>query len=158
MASFKSIFLWFILIKYLYNFILSINSSFFKLVQCQPQPNHKIWQIVVEGVCFNHTWPISNGFLPFQSFKRSSTDPKPPKEKVFQVPREKVFQKISKKKKLKFFLGFSLLGQETLDMGVFIYLMGSPDCEDLKKYMWEGYFRGTWNTSSLGGFGSVDDL
>ena len=52
------------------------------------------------------------------------------------------------------FSGFSLLGQETLDMGVFIYLMGSPDCEDLKKYMWEGYFRGTWNW----GFWGVDDI
>ena len=53
-------------------------------------------------------------------------------------------------------------------MGVFIYLitiiiiiiiiMGSPDCEDLKKYMWEDYFRGTWNTPSFGGFGGLDDL
>ena len=34
--------------------------------------------------------------------------------------------------------GISLLGQETLDMGVFIYLMGSPDCEDLKKYRYVG--------------------
>ena len=50
------------------------------------------------------------------------------------------FQKILKKN---FSSGFSLLGQETLDMGLFIYLMGSPDCEDLKKYMWEGYFQGT---------------
>ena len=33
------------------------------------------------------------------------------------------------------FSGFSLFGQEILDMGVFIYLMGSPDCQDLKKYM-----------------------
>ena len=41
------------------------------------------------------------------------------------------------------FSGFLLLGQETLDMGVFIYFMGSPDFEDLEKYMWEGYFRGT---------------
>ena len=53
-------------------------------------------------------------------------------------------KKIKLKKKLKkIFSGFSLLGQETLDMGVFIYPMGSPDCEDLKKYMWEGYFRST---------------
>jgi hypothetical protein len=46
-------------------------------------------------------------------------------------------KKISKnlKKKIEKFSGFSLLGQETLDMGVFIYLMGSPDCKDLKKYM-----------------------
>ena len=64
------------------------------------------------------------------------------------------FQNFSKKK----FSGFSLLRQETLDMGLFIYLMGSPDCEDLKKYMWEGYFGDTRNTSSLGGFGGVDDL
>ena len=35
----------------------------------------------------------------------------------------------------KIYSGFSLLGQETLDMGMFIYLMGSPDCKDLKKYM-----------------------
>ena len=47
-----------------------------------------------------------------------------------------------------FFLFFSqdfhyILRQETFDMGVFIYLMGGPDCENLKKYMWEGYFRGT---------------
>ena len=39
------------------------------------------------------------------------------------------------------FTGFSLLGQETLDMGVFLYLMGSPDCEDLKKYIWIGLDR-----------------
>ena len=36
--------------------------------------------------------------------------------------------------------GFSLLRQETLDMGLFIYLMWSPNCEDLKKHMWEGIF------------------
>ena len=35
-------------------------------------------------------------------------------------------------------------------MGVFIYLMGSSDCEDLKKYMWEGYF----GHLKLGGFGA----
>ena len=52
-----------------------------------------------------------------------------------------------------FFSGFLLLGQETLDMRVFIYLMGSPNCKNLKKYMWEGYFQGTWNTPSFGGFG-----
>ena len=28
-------------------------------------------------------------------------------------------------------------------MGVFRRSMGSPDCEDMKKYMWEGYFPGT---------------
>ena len=37
----------------------------------------------------------------------------------------------------KFVSGFSLLGQKTLDIGVFKYLMESPDFEDLKKYMWE---------------------
>ena len=36
--------------------------------------------------------------------------------------------------------------------------MGSKNWKDLKKYMWEVYFRGTWKTSSLGGFGGVDDL
>ena len=30
---------------------------------------------------------------------------------------------------------FELLGQETLDMGVLTYLMGSPNCKDLKKFM-----------------------
>ena len=50
------------------------------------------------------------------------------------------------------------IGQETLDMGVFIYLMGSPNCEDFEKYMWEGYFWGTWNTPSFGGLGGMDDL
>ena len=48
-----------------------------------------------------------------------------------KILNKKEFEKILKKK----FSGFSLLGQETPDMGVFIYLMGSPDCEDLKKYM-----------------------
>ena len=39
----------------------------------------------------------------------------------------------------------------TPDMGVFIRSMGSLNCEDMKKYMWEGYFLGTlfW-----GGFGA----
>ena len=65
-----------------------------------------------------------------------------------KILKKKKFKKFSKKFFSKFFWknffsGFSLLGQETLDMGVFIYLMGSPDCEDLKKYMWEGYFLGT---------------
>jgi hypothetical protein len=54
----------------------------------------------------------------------------------------------------KHFSGFSLLGQETLDMGVFIYLMGSPDCEDLKKIyvgrLFSGYLKlgvlGAWMT------------
>ena len=50
-------------------------------------------------------------------------------------PEKKIFEKFSKKIFFQFFSGFSLLGQETLDMRVFIYLMGSPDCEDLKKYM-----------------------
>ena len=35
-------------------------------------------------------------------------------------------------------------------MRVFIYLMGSPYCKDLKKYMWEGYFRSTWNGGVFG--------
>ena len=47
-------------------------------------------------------------------------------------PENFFFQKILKKN---FFVNFSLLGQETLDMWVFKYLMGSPNCEDLKKYM-----------------------
>ena len=33
--------------------------------------------------------------------------------------------------------------EETLDMRAFIYLMGSPDCEDFKNAMEEGNFRGT---------------
>ena len=53
--------------------------------------------------------------------------------------------KILRKKKLKknfqenffflnlFFSGFSLLRQETLDMGVFTYLMRSPDCKNFEK-------------------------
>ena len=35
-------------------------------------------------------------------------------------------------------------------MGVFIYLMGSPDCKDLKKYMWEGCFPGYQKLGVLG--------
>ena len=56
--------------------------------------------------------------------------------KIFQ---KNFFKKFSKKK----ISGFSLLEQETFDMRVFIYLLGSPTCKDLKKYMWEVYFRGT---------------
>ena len=62
---------------------------------------------------------------------------------------QKNFEKLTKNFFLKFlkffFSGFSLLGQESLDIGMLIYLMGNPDCKDLKKYMWEVYFRGTWN-------------
>ena len=36
-------------------------------------------------------------------------------------------------------------------MGVFIYLMRSPDCKDLKKYMWEGCFR----VPEIGAFGGA---
>jgi hypothetical protein len=54
-----------------------------------------------------------------------------PKTPNFRYPKKFFFKKFLKKK----FSGFSLFGQETLDMGVFIYLLGSPDCEDLKKYM-----------------------
>ena len=55
-------------------------------------------------------------------------------------PEKIFFEKFKKKEKIQKFLkkknsGFSLLRQESLDMRVFIYLMGSPDCEDLKKYM-----------------------
>ena len=63
----------------------------------------------------------------------------PEKKNSKNLGKKFFFENFQKKK----FSGFSLLGQETLDMGVFIYLMGSPNCEDLKKYMWEGYFRGT---------------
>ena len=71
-------------------------------------------------------------------------------QKVYKHPHVKGFlskyiMKILKKKISNFFLGFSLIRQEHLDMSVFVDLIGSPDCEDLKKYMWEGYFRGTWN-------------
>ena len=60
------------------------------------------------------------------------------KKKFQKIWKKQFFENFLKKK----FSGFSLLGQETLNMGVCIYLMGSPDCEDLKKYMWESYFRG----------------
>ena len=53
------------------------------------------------------------------------------KKKKNEILEKKIFWNFLKN----FFSGFSLLGQETLDMGVFIYLMGSPGCEDLKKYM-----------------------
>ena len=37
-----------------------LNSSFLlKLVQCLPRLNLEIWPIMVEGVCFNHTWEKS---------------------------------------------------------------------------------------------------
>ena len=42
------------------------------------------------------------------------------------------------------FSGFLSFGQLTLDMGVFIRSMGSPDCEDIEIVMGEVYFRGTW--------------
>ena len=48
--------------------------------------------------------------------------------------------------------------QLTLDMGVFIRFMGSPDCKDLKNAMGEVNFLGTWFTPLFGGFGGVDDL
>ena len=63
----------------------------------------------------------------------------PEKKKFKKFGKRNIFENFLKN----FFSEFSLLGQETLDMGVFIYLMGSPDCKDLKKYMWEGYFWGT---------------
>ena len=50
----------------------------------------------------------------------------------------KIFSKKFEEKKI---AGFSLLGEETLDIGVFIYLMGSLDCKDLKKCIWEVYFQ-----------------
>ena len=46
-----------------------LTTSFFKLVQCQPQLNHKIQQFVVEGVYFTHTEPTSKGFCHFSLFK-----------------------------------------------------------------------------------------
>ena len=49
----------------------------------------------------------------------------------------------------------SLLEQETLDIGVFIYFMGSLNCKDLKKmYVGRVFF---W-VPEIGGFGGVDDL
>ena len=53
-----------------------------------------------------------------------------------------------------FFSKISLLGQETLDMRVFIYLTGSRDCKDLKKIyvgmLFSGYLKlgvlGAWMT------------
>ena len=49
----------------------------------------------------------------------------------------------------------SLLGQETLDIGEFIYFMGSLNCKDLKK-MYVG--RVFFGVPEIGGFGGVDDL
>ena len=43
----------------------------------------------------------------------------------------------------KIFLGFSSFGQLTLEMGVFIRFMGSPDCKDLKNAMEEVNFLST---------------
>ena len=41
------------------------------------------------------------------------------------------------------FSGFLSFGQLTLDMGVFIRSMGSPDYEDIEIVMGEVYFWGT---------------
>ena len=48
--------------------------------------------------------------------------------------------------------------QLILDIGVFIRIMESPDCNFMKIAMGEVYFRGTWKNPLLGGFGGVDDL
>ena len=69
-----------------------------------------------------------------------------PEKKIW---KKKFFEHFSKKN----FSGFSLLGQETLDMRVFIYLIGSPNSKDLKKYMWV-----IFGVPEMGGFGGVDDL
>ena len=54
---------------------------------------------------------------------------------------------------LAWFSGFSSFWQLTLDMGVFIRFMGSPDCKDLKNAMGEVNFWGTWFTPLLGVLG-----
>ena len=56
------------------------------------------------------------------------------------------------------FSRFSSFGQLTLDMGVFIRSIGSPNCKDIKIATEKGYFQGTWFTPSFLGFGGVDDL
>jgi hypothetical protein len=43
-------------------------------------------------------------------------------------------------KKPQIFSGFLSLGQLTLDMGVFIWSMGSPNCKDIEIAMGEGFF------------------
>jgi hypothetical protein len=55
---------------------------------------------------------------------------------------------------LTWFSGFSTFGQVTLDLGVFIRSMGSPNCEDMKFAMYEVYFIGTCFTPFFGGFGA----
>ena len=67
----------------------SLNSSFFfKLVQCQPQLNCQIRPIVVEGVCFNHTWPIIKGFCHFSLFKGHPRPQNPQKRGYFMYPKK----------------------------------------------------------------------
>ena len=50
------------------------------------------------------------------------------------------------------FSRFSTFRQLTLDIGVFIRSMESPDCEDIKIAMQEVPFCSTWFTPSFGGF------
>ena len=53
------------------------------------------------------------------------------------------------------FLRIIITWTKILDMGVFKYLMGSPDCKDLKKNICGKVF--FW-VPELGGFGGVNDL
>ena len=63
--------------------------------------------------------------------------------KTFDKPHIRFLDHLLGREKHCQFFFRTIFRQETLDMGVFIYLLGSPDCEDLKEYMWEGYFWGT---------------
>ena len=50
------------------------------------------------------------------------------------------------------FSGFSTFGQLTLDMGVFIWSMGSLDCKDMQIAVEKVHFCCTWFLPSFGGF------
>ena len=66
---------------------LLFNSSFFlKLVQCQPRLNREIQPFVVEGVRFNHTWPIPKGFCHFSLFKGHPRPQSPQERRHFRYP------------------------------------------------------------------------
>ena len=62
-----------------------------------------------------------------------------------KIWKKKIEKKNQKKKIFSnfFFSGFPSFRQLTLDMGVFIRFMGSPDCKDFKNAMEEVNFRDT---------------
>ena len=110
--------------------------NYLTAVFLKPQLKLKIQPFLVEGSVSLILDPIQRIFS-ISAFLKVIHTPKSPMKRGWIKCREN---------------GLSTFGQLTLNMGVFILSMVSPDCKDIKISLGEVHFCGTWFTPSFRGF------